>query len=478
MPKNYSEIYASIFTNKNKMDFSNAMIRGNGIPLDATEVYNSLNAAIKYAATDPVAYEGQLLAVTENGDTNVYVIGPKSQGTVTIDGAEVANYLKLVGKETDLSNYYTKTQVEGLISSAGHLKREVVTTLPTLQEAKENVIYMIKKPSGLLMTNDYYEEYMLIDGALEKIGDTYVDLSEYVKKGELPEDQNTTYNFKAESGGNSENKALLTLSEADNAEAKESVGIKGGSNVSVTVDENKEIVITAVDSTYSAGQGLELNTGAFNVLVDNKAIILEEDEDSKTHIALQLSQDTTDEGYLSVGQDGLKISGINKAIADSKHTAGKGLALNGTAFEVKSANPNHVLVTDDGVSVGSLPVYETVEGKKTLKTAGTGIFNDVYSKEETLDKIAEKITEINGGESAGEVLGQLNSYKEVTDPRITSLEDYVKYSQDISIVEREVEIDGETTTKKAYKVNYNVNNLTQDENDYLILNCGSATVNI
>ena len=115
MAKNYSEIYESVFTKKNKMDFSNAMVRGNGIPLDITEVYNSLNAAIQYAATDPVAYEGQLLAVTENGDTNVYVIGPKAQGAVTIGEAQVTNYLKLVGKETDLTNYYTKSQVDALI---------------------------------------------------------------------------------------------------------------------------------------------------------------------------------------------------------------------------------------------------------------------------------------------------------------------------------------------------------------------------
>ena len=117
MPKKYSEIYASVHTNKNKMDFSNSMIRGNGIPLDITEVYDSLNAAIKYAATDPVAYEGQLLAVTENNDTNVYVIGSVSQGTVEIDDAQVINYLKLVGKETDLTNYYTKEEIDALMPS-------------------------------------------------------------------------------------------------------------------------------------------------------------------------------------------------------------------------------------------------------------------------------------------------------------------------------------------------------------------------
>jgi hypothetical protein len=47
---------------------------------------------------------------------------------------------------------------------------------------------------------------------------------------------------------------------------------------------------------------------------------------------------------------------------------------------------------------------------------------DAYTKEETLDKIAEKITEINGGETAGEVLSQLNSYKEINDTRVETVE--------------------------------------------------------
>jgi len=47
---------------------------------------------------------------------------------------------------------------------------------------------------------------------------------------------------------------------------------------------------------------------------------------------------------------------------------------------------------------------------------------DAYTKEETLAKIAEKITEVNGGESAGAVLSQLNSYKETNDARVDTIE--------------------------------------------------------
>ena len=103
MAQNYSDIQKLVFTDGNKMDFGNSMIRGNGVPLDITEIYNSYAAAIEYAARDPLAYEGQLISVTENGDTTVYVITPSVQGTYVIDpdadgsGEEVAVYLKEVG---------------------------------------------------------------------------------------------------------------------------------------------------------------------------------------------------------------------------------------------------------------------------------------------------------------------------------------------------------------------------------------------
>lgn len=97
MPKNYNDIYASVYETGNKMDFTNSIIRGNGIPLDIYSVFDSFNAAVDYAANKAVAYEGQIIAVTENGDTTVYVITPASQGTTKINDVDTAIYLKKVG---------------------------------------------------------------------------------------------------------------------------------------------------------------------------------------------------------------------------------------------------------------------------------------------------------------------------------------------------------------------------------------------
>ena len=68
-------------------------------------------------------------------------------------------------------------------------------------------------------------------------------------------------------------------------------------------------------------------------------------------------------------------------------------------------------------------ITEALNGKadKATTLAEYGI-NDAYTKEETLAKISEKITEINGGESAGEVLADLNSYIEINNARVTNIE--------------------------------------------------------
>ena len=71
--------------------------------------------------------------------------------------------------------YATKTYVGQQIAAAGHITKTIVTSLPAVSDAKNNVIYMVKKDSGT--SGNLYDEYMLIDGALEKVGDTETKIS-------------------------------------------------------------------------------------------------------------------------------------------------------------------------------------------------------------------------------------------------------------------------------------------------------------
>lgn len=72
------------------------------------------------------------------------------------------------------------TAVQNLIASAGHLKREIVEQLPAVAEADKDTIYMVKDTS--VLGGDKYKEYMLVGEELAQIGDTSVDLTDYMKK--------------------------------------------------------------------------------------------------------------------------------------------------------------------------------------------------------------------------------------------------------------------------------------------------------
>ena len=66
--------------------------------------------------------------------------------------------------DTDVPN---KKYVDDMIAQAGHLKREVVMTLPDAANADPNTLYMILATAG-----DHYEEYMVINGIWDMVGST------------------------------------------------------------------------------------------------------------------------------------------------------------------------------------------------------------------------------------------------------------------------------------------------------------------
>ena len=125
---------------------------------DGTTPYNNLpyiNATLSY--------------VNQELDNKLDKNGGTVTGVITLDYTPSAS--------TDAVN---KGYVDELIASAGSLNRQIVNELPSAAEAQENVIYMIKDNTAI--GPDVYQEYMLIGGQLVMIGDTSVDLSNYVKK--------------------------------------------------------------------------------------------------------------------------------------------------------------------------------------------------------------------------------------------------------------------------------------------------------
>ena len=174
-----------------------------------------------------------------------------------------SNYQTDTDVTTTLATYATKTYVGEQISSADHLKREIVTEIPSPETADKNTIYMLKIESA--MGEDKYKEYLLIDGTVQCIGDTSVDLTDYAKKTEIPTElpanggNSATVNGHTVKSDVPEN-AVFTDTIYDDTEVKESISaqsteiisIKNTANFSHNIPRNvpKDITSYITDGTF------------------------------------------------------------------------------------------------------------------------------------------------------------------------------------------------------------------------------------
>lgn len=92
-------------------------------------------------------------------------------------------HLSIDSAYASFTNYYTKTDVDNLISAITTVSFEIVQTLPSTGEA--NVIYLV--PKATAQTQNIYDEYIYTNNAWEKIGDTEIDLSGYYSTGDTAE---------------------------------------------------------------------------------------------------------------------------------------------------------------------------------------------------------------------------------------------------------------------------------------------------
>lgn len=83
---------------------------------------------------------------------------------------------------TALGNYYNKSETDSAIATAvqnaAHLKYQIVEELPT-DDISTTTIYMLRKTGGQQSQN-VYTEYMYLNDTWEIIGDTAVDVSNFV----------------------------------------------------------------------------------------------------------------------------------------------------------------------------------------------------------------------------------------------------------------------------------------------------------
>lgn len=141
-----------------------------------------------------------------------------------------------VVNKANSSEVYTKTEIDTKISEAvakvDHLKRKTFVSLEKAIEFANSIenpetyIYMVYTASDNI--NDQYDEYMYIEGALEKLGAWTVDLEDYVKEDALTELLKGKVDVK-------EGYGLISIEEL---EKLSSIELNAQQNVIDEVDEN------------------------------------------------------------------------------------------------------------------------------------------------------------------------------------------------------------------------------------------------
>ena len=105
--------------------------------------------------------------VTAGGEPNV-IIGIQNNGTD----------LDIASKKVDIG-----PSIAAAVAAADHLKRKIVTGVDAIDLTAadaDQYLYMVPKTGS--DADDVYDEYMVLNGAVEHVGNTKVDLSGYVQK--------------------------------------------------------------------------------------------------------------------------------------------------------------------------------------------------------------------------------------------------------------------------------------------------------
>lgn len=97
---------------KNLLVWVKAMSRGQALPLDASEIYSTLEEAQNYASTSAIAYPGQTIkAMTEDGKYHSYILQPSEAG-YTLEEVGAVN-------QSDLKQY---VQVVDALPESGQIE--------------------------------------------------------------------------------------------------------------------------------------------------------------------------------------------------------------------------------------------------------------------------------------------------------------------------------------------------------------------
>ena len=156
----------------NSQTFTMAVSRAN---INSGETYPTIFGKIKKWFAD-------LKAVAFSGSYNDLSNTPTKVSDFTNDSGFITSTVNNLANYYLKSETYTQAQVDALIGAISTISIEVVQSLP-VHDIKTNTIYLVPKQTA--GTQNVYDEYIYVNNAWELIGDTEIDLSNYVTTTDL-----------------------------------------------------------------------------------------------------------------------------------------------------------------------------------------------------------------------------------------------------------------------------------------------------
>ena len=342
---------AYINKNVSTMAMPSGMNRMGQFPLDMSSVYYDRASLEAYATSGSIAYVGQIVSLVDetNKKVTVYSIQNtegllKEVGTIPLgDGSTIEvsadGVISLLGSAEAEAGKLPMLEMVKVVDAEGE---PVIDEETGLQKEEKKLVWKTLEQIGAGDGNDNTTYAFAFDATTQKLTITpsfnsvaqaaqEIDLSTFLTAAELPEDKDTTYSvaenekvlkltdtvFSTELGLKHENgKISLTgiggavIAEFSDADfVKDSVLDDVNYNAETkeieftwkTVDgETKTDAVSVADfvQTYEAGNGLELNSNEFAVKVDSES-----------------------ENFLTIGANGVKLSGVQSAIDTAKQGA-------------------------------------------------------------------------------------------------------------------------------------------------------------
>ena len=286
-------------------------------------------------------------------------------------GTDATGLYAELDKKANAADVYTKSEADSAIATAvagaDHLQRKKVNSVGEInpsEEGADKFIYMVAK-SGV--DGDHYDEYMVMDGAVERVGDWAVDLSEYAKTADV----NTELEKKVDKVDGSR---LMTDAEGTKLE-----GIEAGAQVNkietvdegqFAIDENKNL--TLLDITMGKVTGLSDALDGKVDKVDGKGLS---------------TNDLTDE----------LLAKLNNADANVIEA----VKLNGVALQVAADKSVDIIIPIATAEAAGTVKSSTGENKVAVAADGTMEVNSL-----NVNKLVQTPGEeliLNGGSSAGSI---------------------------------------------------------------------------